>query len=102
MSFYVVYDSATGRPITTDTADSPPRLREGQAVAEFPSRPLDAEMWDPASKAFVPRPRRALRDLASEIVQRAVQDPLLLVLTSDQRRALREAAAAVLGDMRLQ
>jgi hypothetical protein len=65
-TWYAVFESATGRLVSTGTAlgELPPE----QEAIELSGPPRDAEMWDEATRAFVSRPEKVVVDRADDVL----------------------------------
>jgi hypothetical protein len=82
MAWFAVVERATGRLESVGTVlaeQLPPHLE----AIELPSAPGD-NMWDEASRTFVPRPPKVIIDL--------LESPLFTTLTPPQRALLNRIA----------
>lgn len=108
---FVVYETATGRPITL-ARDLPrgglPAAGAGETVVGVDPFPdLGGAMWDPASRAFVARPAKVLvdriDDLRSDVEYQPLRDAVAALRPQDRatmQSAIEEAFINMLGPER--
>ena len=105
MSWFAIYEIATGRLVSVATVVAQ-ELRPGLAVRGLGvTRPPDDEMWDEATKRFVPRPVKVLvdrfdEDLLTNVEFRQFQN-VYNGLNPGQRKQVRDDLIIWLGDTRL-
>jgi hypothetical protein len=99
LPWHAVIDDATGRLVSLGQVVADP-LPAGLVAQDLPGRPADSQMWDEATRSFVPRPPKVLVDR----IQDLADDPALVAvwtrLTAVQRTALRNRLVQLLGPHR--
>jgi hypothetical protein len=88
MPFYVLYDTATGRPLSFSSVAASPGV--GQAVAELAEKPADAQAWDVASRTFVARAVQPPSDLVADIMGDATVIANMITLLAAQKQAIQD------------
>lgn len=99
MAWSYVYEAATGR-LVSETSLPLGDLDARYAVLELPARARDDQMWDLASRGFVPRPAKVLMDRIADLEVDGSLAAVWTRLTVQQRTALKNRLAAVLGTQR--
>lgn len=67
MTWYAIYNKSTGRLVSLGTVITDPLPAHLEAVT-LADKPADSEMWDEATKAYVPRPAKVLMDRLQDLV----------------------------------
>lgn len=101
MSWYVTYIKSTGRPVSFGSIQ-PVEVPAEMAYVVLPEKPPDSKMWDEATKGFIDRPAKVLRDLLQELLDIPDVVSLLQSLTPAQRQKLRDAVISKFGEWRYQ
>lgn len=106
--WYAIYDVGTGRLLSL-TSVQPPALPVGAAIVSLGTTfPGDTQMWDEATRSFVPRvggaPVDRLDDIDTAVQFSEVRAALAGITNSAQRQAviqaLRTCIARLLGGQR--
>ena len=82
--WYAVYETATGRLASIGSVLANP-LPTGMTALPLAAEPTSADMWDEATRTFIPRPPKVMRDLVDTILA----DPDLPALNPVNRDRLR-------------
>ena len=99
MSFWVVFETATGRLVSTGSVLAEP-LPAGLTATDLGARPADTLMWDAATRTHVARPAKVLVDRLQDLIDDPVLAEVWSRLTANQRTILRNRVVALLGRQR--
>lgn len=91
MAWEAIVNEATGRLVSVGTVIADP-LPAGLVSISLPSRPPDVDMWDEATRGFIPRPVKVLADRLDDL------DAMQPFRVAVQRRD-RAAVLAIVGDL---
>lgn len=96
--WYAVVDSTTGRleSVGQSKASDERLATRGLETIELAGEPNRNEMWDEATRAFVPRPPKIRIDRVDELLA----DPSFARLTPRQERDIRARLESFLGPFR--
>ena len=98
--WYAICRASTGRleSLGTVVADDGYLAANGLVKIALAKPPDDAEMWDEATRAFVPRPVRVPRDLVEELLG----DPEFPSVNAAVKDKIRTVARRMFADFRFQ
>jgi hypothetical protein len=97
--YFALYNTTTGALLSQGTLMVTP-LPPGTAILELQGPPLDSEMWDTATRTFVPRPAKVLSDRLLDLLDDADFAAAWASLNATQRTRLRTALIRLLGRYR--
>ena len=98
--WYAIYEIDSGRLRSWGSviADDSVLSSAGLAKLLIPGPPPDDQMWDAASRTFVPRPVRIPRDLVEELLA----DPDFPSVNATAKDKVRTVARKIFADFRFQ
>ena len=98
--WYAIYEIDSGRLRSWGSviADDSTLAAAGLAKFPIPGPPPDDQMWDEATRAFVPRPVRVPRDLVEELLG----DPEFPSVNAAVKDKIRTVARRMFADFRFQ
>lgn len=99
MSWFLVYETATGRLVSQGTVLADP-LPRGLTSVDVGTKPDDSLMWDEASRSMVPRPTRQLVDRVDDVVADVRIADALKKFSPAELDAFKEVVGEALGSER--
>lgn len=100
MSYFMLYETATGRPISQSSVAADP-VRAGYTSLDIGTKPSSDTMWDETTKAFIARPPKVFVDRIDDLMKRPGMDQIWQSLGSGQRTVLKDAFIWILGKERM-
>lgn len=102
MTWHAIYETQSGRLVSVGEVVANP-LPSGLTDLPLLTEPTDREMWDPPTRAFVPRPAKVLVDRLDDLRDHPSFDDLrtaMASLNASQRATVRAAIGRLLGRQR--
>ena len=99
MAYYMTYETATGRPLSLSSV-APNPVKPGHSVVDIGTKPDKTVMWDEATKAFIPRPPKVLKDRLQDLIDRPKVKTFWQSLNAQQKTTLRDGVIWLLGGKR--
>lgn len=99
MSWFLVYDTNTGRLVSQGTVIADP-LPRGLTAVDVGTRP-EGVMWDEASRSMVPRPPKEYVDRVDDIVGDARLTGVFQRMSPAELDVFKVVIGEALGDERL-
>ena len=100
MSYFLLYDTATGRLVSQGTVVASP-LPDGLTAVDVGTRPSDGQMWDSATRTMVARPAKVLVDRLQDLLDFYPDFATVWnSLSAERKTQLRTALIAFLGRQR--
>lgn len=100
MPWYAVYETTTGKLVSLGTVLAQTLPANLTAKDLGLNKPPDLQMWDEATRSFVPRPAKVLVDRVAGLIADPVLASTWARLTPSQRSILQTRLGEVLGTYR--
>ena len=88
MAWFYFFNTVTGRLVAAADV-MPPTVPPDLSILTLADRAPDAQMWDDATRTFVPRPVKVLGNRLNDVMNDPDLAPILLRLLPSQRATLR-------------
>ena len=99
MSYFMLYETATGRPISLSSVEADP-IRDGRTSIDIGTAPSPDTMWDMATASFIPRPPKVFVDRFDDFKSRPGMNGLFNALNPPQKQVIEDAFIWILGSER--
>ena len=99
MSYFMLYETATGRPISLSSVEVV-TLRPGTTSLDIDTKPTNDQMWDEASRSFIPRPPKVFVDRLEDFKSRPGMSGLFNALNPPQKQVIEDSFIFILGSER--
>lgn len=99
MAYFMLYETATGRPISLSSVEADP-IRAGRTSVDIGSAPSPDTMWDNATRAFIPRPPKVFVDRIEDLKNLPGMNSLWNKLKPADKTTLQNALITLLGSER--
>ena len=99
MAYYMLYETATGKPKSLSSVEANP-VPAGHTSVDIGTKPDKTVMWDEATKAFIPRPPKVLKDRLQDLIGKPRFKTFWQSLSAAQKSELRDGVIWLLGKAR--
>ena len=99
MAYFMLNETATGRPISLSSVEADP-IRPEHTSLDIGTKPSPDTMWDMATASYIPRPPKVFVDRLDDFKSRPGMNGLFTALNPPQQQIIEDAFIFILGSER--